>query len=344
MALAVVALLCVGMLPAHAAPQPSAALPAWVRRPCAPTAIPEPLVAGTYCRNVVVDGVVREYLLYVPAQRAVGGAPLVVMHHGSGGDGLKFWRTSGWREVADAQGAVVAFPTGLQHFVTKDGANRWITKWNGLDLVDEIDVARRLPGYPADAPWPADDVAFERQLVDDVEDLVPVDEQRIFVSGFSNGASFANRVAIELPDRVAAVGASGGGPVIPAAFPSHDEPPADLWLIIGSADDRFLAGSGLDELPLDPAGMVTVPVLRAAMATHTLRWGLPIVPCQIDRRATSTTLVFCAPGRPEFRLSIVDDLTHVYPHGFDRRTNPSGIAAARVFWTFFAAHPLADAP
>ena len=191
---------------------------------------------------------------------------------------------------------------------------------------------------------PADDVAFERQLVDDVEDLVPVDEQRIFVSGFSNGASFANRVAIELPDRVAAVGASGGGPVIPAAFPSHDEPPADLWLIIGSADDRFLAGSGLDELPLDPAGMVTVPVLRAAMATHTLRWGLPIVPCQIDRRATSTTLVFCAPGRPEFRLSLVDDLTHVYPHGFDRRTNPSGIAAARVFWTFFAAHPLAEAP
>ncbi len=344
-ALAVVAVLCLGMLPAHAAPQRAdALLPAWVRRPCVPTAIPEPLVAGSYCRNVVVDGAVREFLLYVPAQRDAAGAPLVVMHHGSGGDGLQFWRTSGWRAVADEHGAVVAFPTGLQHFVTEDGANRWSTKWNGLDLVDDIDVARRLPGYPSDAPWPADDIAFERQLIDDVASVVPIDAQRTFVSGFSNGGSFANRVAIELPDRVAAVGASGGGAVIPATFPSNDEAPADLWLIIGSADDRFLAGSGLDELPLDPAEMATVPVLRAAMATHTLRWGLPVVPCQIDRRATSTTLVFCAAGRPEFRLSIVDDLTHVYPHGFDRRTNPSGIAAARVFWTFFASHPLGEVP
>src|SRR5688572_21968841 len=66
-------------------------------------------VEGVNCRLMEVDGYPREYIVYVPAgATARMGAgeqvPLVLMLHGTGGDGTKFFNISGWREKADAEG------------------------------------------------------------------------------------------------------------------------------------------------------------------------------------------------------------------------------------------------
>lgn len=327
-----------------AVPAPaSAAVPTWVRTPCTPTPLPSPLQAGTYCRNVVVDGYTREYWLYVPpkvANRPRTSVPVVVMHHGSSGNGQQFLKISGWRQEADQQGFVAAFPTGLQHFVTKDGANRWTTKWNDFGLVDDIDVTRRLPGYPADAPWPADDIDFEHRLLDDVASVVRVDPSRAFVSGFSNGSAFATRVALEMEERVAAVASSGGGFIVDPRDVAAGTVPADAWLMVGSKDDRILGIAGVSELPLDPAALQANTFIRATMNTHARVWGLPTTPCSIDQTDTTTTFRFCAEGRPEFRFTVVKGTTHVFPHGYNAVSNPSGLIAADLFWPFLAAHPL----
>jgi polyhydroxybutyrate depolymerase len=324
---------------------PSAAAATFTpRKACTPTPIPTPLVAGTYCRNLTVDGYTREYLLYVPrsvANRPSTSVPIVVMFHGSTGTGGQFLKISGWREKADAEGFVAAFPTGLEYFVTKDGTNRWSTKWNGYNLAEDISLTRRLPGYPATAPWPANDVSFTSKLLDDAAKVVRIDPARQYVSGFSNGGEFTNRLAIDLQDRIAAASASGGGLILhPPSVPASSTP-APMWLAIGSRDDRIADGiAPLTELPMDPAALLQIPLIRGTINTHAQLWGLPTTPCSVSTTTSTTTLRYCAPGKPEFRFTVIKDLTHHYPNGYNATNNPSGIRATTQVWPFYVANPL----
>src|SRR4029450_9242200 len=77
---------------------------------------------------------------------------------GSTGTGEQFLRISGWREQADAPGLVAVFPTGLRYRVLDSG--RLSTKWNDYSLASQVDLSERPRGYPANAPWPANDGGF----------------------------------------------------------------------------------------------------------------------------------------------------------------------------------------
>jgi len=313
------------------------------RTPCTPQDIGDTLPAGTTCRNVTVDGYTREFLVYVPddvAEAPTTPVPVVVMYHGSSGTGEQFLKISGWREKADAEGLIAAFPTGLEYFVTKDGANRWSTKFNNFTLSEDIDTTKRLPGYPTTSPWPADDVSFTSEMLDDIGQLHAVDTNRAYATGFSNGGAFVSRLSIELPERIAAVAASAGS--VQGSYPvvGHDGVPAPYWLTIGTMDDRFGEALGVDEIPLDPDAAAALPQLDALFTSLPSLWGLPSDPCSIDRTTTTTTFRWCADGRPEARVTLIDGLVHHYAHGFDQKKNPSGVVAADLFWPFFEANPL----
>lgn len=55
-----------------------------------------------------------------------------------------------------------------------------------------------------------DDVRYFDDLFAEVAALIPVDETRVHVTGFSNGAAMTHRIACERPDRVASFVAVGG--------------------------------------------------------------------------------------------------------------------------------------
>ena len=173
--------------------------------------------AGVNCREVLVDGATRRFIAYVPATAPVTGPrrPVVFMFHGSSGTGGRFLRISGWREQADATGLVAVFPTGLRYRVLDSG--RRSTKWNDGDLAAEVDLGERPRGYPADAPFPADDVGFSDAILTELDAHLRIDRRRIFASGFSNGADFAARLAVERSTVIAAAGFSAGGLGAPAA-------------------------------------------------------------------------------------------------------------------------------
>jgi len=59
--------------------------------------------------------------------------------------------------------------------------------------------------------WHLPDVDFIRQLIGWVKRNASVDDQRIYIMGFSNGARMAHRCARELSDLVAGVGCMGAG-------------------------------------------------------------------------------------------------------------------------------------
>ena len=88
------------------------------------------------------------------------------MFHGSSGNGERFLRISGWREQADRTGLIAVFPTGLRYRMLDTG--RRITKWNSYNLAAKVDLNDKPPGYPAQAPWPANDVGFVDAMLGDL--------------------------------------------------------------------------------------------------------------------------------------------------------------------------------
>jgi polyhydroxybutyrate depolymerase len=281
-----------------------------------------PYAPGANCRTVEVDGRQREYVVYVPRRPAVTGAerPVVFMFHGSSGNGERFLKISGWREQADATGLVAVFPTGLRYRVLDSG--RRVTKWNSFDL-----AAQLAPGET-----PADDVGFTDAMLADLEAQLPVDTRRVYASGFSNGAEFAARLAVERSTVFAAAAYSAGALYTPAAPPARAIP---MYLTVGSRDDRVLAQTGRAELPLAPLRLLRVRPIATIVDAHLATLGLARRPFGALSRRGSTTLSWRT-----FRFSVLEGLGHHYPNG-NRRS--AGFRAAPVFWRFFRGHPLPPA-
>lgn len=135
----------------------------------------------TMTRTIDVDGVSRRYSLHLPTTRPAGRLPLVLAFHGRLGTGADMERLSGLSDLADRDGFVVAYPDGLQR------------AWNGGQGLT-----------PSGAP-PADDVAFSDRLVGALRAELPVDADRVYAVGMSNGGIFVNRLACERPAVFAAV-------------------------------------------------------------------------------------------------------------------------------------------
>ncbi|BEL12672.1 PHB depolymerase family esterase [Actinoplanes sichuanensis] len=107
----------------------------------------------------------------LPDRRAV---PLVVVLHGGAGSGAQAERAYGWNAAADRDGFVVAYP---------DGTGR---SWNAG------------PGCCGPATRDGvDDVRFLEDVVAAVARGAPIDPTRVRVTGMSNGAMMAYRLACD---------------------------------------------------------------------------------------------------------------------------------------------------
>lgn len=178
--------------------------------------------AGTAAHNISVDGTTRSFLLHVPETAAGGQAtallPLVLVLHGSSGDGDAIRLASGMDSLADAHHFLVAYPNG-----TDGGFGLYPTDWN----------AGTCCGAPARAG--VDDLAFLSALMARVAEVLPVDRSRIYVAGFSDGGRMAYHVACQLPSTVAAIAVVEGSLVDDACVP---DAPVPVLAIHGTADDQ----------------------------------------------------------------------------------------------------------
>jgi polyhydroxybutyrate depolymerase len=132
--------------------------------------------------TLVVEGAARRYLLYAPKNLPRGErVPLVLMFHGSGNLAAHMPGFTGFDQYAETEHFVVCYPQGI-HRQWNDGRGDAST----------------------------DDVGFVRVLLDELLRSYPIDPRRVYVAGFSNGAFFANLLACQLGDRIAAIACVGG--------------------------------------------------------------------------------------------------------------------------------------
>jgi len=161
--------------------------------------------------TIVLDGTKRIYLLHVPSilpdERPV---PLVLAFPGGGGHARNMPNFTQFDHLADAEQFGVAYPESFNK------------SWN-----DTRDLS------------PADDIAFVRALILNLDRSLPIDPKAIYATGISNGGFFSNRLACDLSDKIAAiasVAATMPETLLPVCNPSR---PISVMYVHGK-NDRIL--------------------------------------------------------------------------------------------------------
>lgn len=154
----------------------------------------EPPLVTRMWGSLDIDGQQRTYLLNLPGNYQDGNSfPLVVALHGTGGNAEQCERDYGLSAKANARNYMIVYPEGIP----RNGPLR-IRTWNAGKCCD----------YAVEQG--VDDVRFINTLVEGLIEEFKVDPDKIFITGMSNGAMMAYRLACELPGRIRAIAPVSG--------------------------------------------------------------------------------------------------------------------------------------
>jgi polyhydroxybutyrate depolymerase len=162
---------------------------------------------GESTQTIESGGVSRTFNLYRP-QGLPDAVPLVVMLHGGSGNGAQAERSYHWDTEADNGHFLVAYPDGLDR------------AWNAGTCCGE---PQRIN---------ADDVGFISAMVGALEQEIPIDRARVYVTGMSNGAMMALQLGCQT-DTFAAI-APVAGTLLTDCSQAR---PTSVLQIHGTADD-----------------------------------------------------------------------------------------------------------
>lgn len=271
-----------------------------------------------------VDSVDREFIVAIPSTPPPpAGYPLVFMFHGTSQGGELFFNESQWKEKGEAENFITVFPTALRYRYYDNGTQRTTTKWHTGEIDDSA-----CPGQIL-----RDDNNFVRAMLDSIAARYPIDRARVFASGFSNGAAYASKLAIQMSDVFSAVAVSGG-----TVHKSDSGKPVrniPYWFVLGTLDGKWLSAYsrfGLTEFPFNDS---ILGYMRPSIGRDLGVFGLDTVFTKDSLGRTLTyTFATSATSDPTtlMRFTIINNMFHVYPNG-----NNVPFVAANIFWEFFKA-------
>jgi|GEM_PF-980001 len=141
-------------------------------------------------KSIVFEGKNRAYVEYVPSAYTNNNSeryPLVIALHGGGGNGVNFAESTKLNELAEREKFIVVHPNGSPLSSNNSNSYRWLT-------------------FQADDS----DERFLLALTDTLLRQYRIDTTRIYMTGFSNGASMTMRMACNQTGRFAAVAPASG--------------------------------------------------------------------------------------------------------------------------------------
>lgn len=289
-----------------------------------------PLLPGDHSVFVKHGGRERSAVVHVPP-RAVEKAslPVVLNFHGGGGHGVNEQEYSLMDRLADRETFVAVYPNGTGRFTTR------LLTWNAGSCCAYATLNR------------IDDVGFVRTLLAQLQTQLPIDRDRVYATGLSNGGMMTHRLAAEASDLIAAVAPIAGGMVLPMIKAQRAVP----IMHIHSVDDpRALYSGGLGPTFPMTKSQVFHPQIDEVIAKWVKHNGCAPEAKIADRRSegtgrghTATKFVFgnCRDGA-EVVLWKITGAGHVWPGGkqkvLERILGPSTdiIDANREMWGFFS--------
>lgn len=272
-------------------------------------------VVNRSTHTIVSAGLTREYIVYVPpTYDSSKPTPLVISLHGAIMWPAAHQDTSQWNRVADREGFIVAYPSGL----TGDGPRHW-------EATPGSDESR--------------DVTFIGDLIDSLQRTYNIDPARIYANGLSNGGGMSFVLSCRMSDRIAAVGLVASAQLLPWNSCADDRP-VPMINFHGTAD---LAPYHGGKSWVAPQTLPSQPVWTANWARRN-RCGPTPIESRITADVTRTEYPHCARNATAV-LYTIEGGGHTWPGGGELPgwfvgTTTHTIDASSVMWEFFKAHPL----
>jgi polyhydroxybutyrate depolymerase len=282
-------------------------------------------------RTVKVKDSTRAYYVHFPAGSRAAPWPLVLLLHPAGSDAREAMTVQRWREAADENGFILVglearTPNSLMPAIFSLNPR----VWNSGD-----------PGVHEQNILDSDDVAYAAAVLDQLMGLYTLDISRLYAAGFSSGGGMAQRLAVELPGRFAAIASVGAL----RAQPGPARGPLSVMLVYGKLDPVTPYDGGTRHTPWgDRTGMPPVSGTIAAWVRD-LHCGGQAAEKQVNEKVTSQAWSGCDGGGEVQALTIADEGHHwtgSLPDGLsDADAGPVSRAYddTQAIWAFFAAHP-----
>lgn len=267
---------------------------------------------------VLTAGTQRGYLLHVPRDIHPGKAlPVVICFHGFSEWPAHVMRISGWNRVADENGFLVVYPRGRRVPL------RWFCN-----------------GRPGEDLMGDQDVQFISDLLDQLQRTYPIDTNRVYANGLSNGGGMATLLACKLSDRIAAVGSVAGAYLLPRTqwtAPRH----VPLILFHGTADPLVPFHGG-------PSKVFPVPFPDVPTWVHWVgtNYGCASEPTKLSVAGDDVGLRYGGgSNETEVVFYTLAGGGHTWSGGgkmpaFLVGATPSSPNATRLMWEFFQQHPI----
>jgi len=252
-----------------------------------------------YKESLVFDSLTRTYLVHVPSSYVDNmPTPLVIVLHGYTGTAESMETLTGFTAKSDKEGFIVVYPQGL--------VQRWNVGFGSLK-------------------FDTDDVGFINELINRLEQKYAIDPNRIYVTGFSNGAMMAYLLGAALSDKIAAIAPVAGsvGAMMNNVLEIIPDPSQPVSVIVfhGTADTSVLyEGDGFLSVAESVAFWVRHDECFINPQNETSSNG------QVIKSVYSGGL-----NGTEVVLYTIVNLAHDWP------TTP--INATDIIWNFFISHP-----
>lgn len=285
------------------------------------------------------DKIDRSYALYVPRRRDEAQlVPLVVALHGGGGSAKEWpaYTDFGFEKLADRAPFILVYPEGLEgQWNDKRGVSRFYAHKNDID-----------------------DAGFLAALIERLIKTQPIDKDRVFVTGASNGGMMAHYLAAAHADKIAAIA------TVISSIPTnlqgklHPSKPLSVLMINGTEDPLVRwEGGAVTFGKADNGSVISTEDTVAFWVKHNRCRLAPEVeelPDRDRRDGTTVTRYVYSGGQKgtEVLLYKVAGGGHTWPAHEDKRRLLSKIIvdkavgkksrdidACEVIWDFFKNHP-----
>jgi len=260
----------------------------------------------------------RPYDLFFPAAYGeIEVIPLIIAIHGGGGNKRAQRKLSCpkgdlddsgcMHSIADRAGFAVAYPNGTGARIFRNlrtwnagGGKNGIQCVSGRACIDKID-----------------DVAYFKAMLDDIGSTFQIDTSAVFVTGMSNGAAMAHRLACELPGRIAGIAAVGGANQYAAVAPCAAS--TAVMQIHGDADPCWgYTGGAIACLDGNPGTKVSVTDTMQGWASRNDCESTPLVeniPDTIGDGTSTAAHRYQGCAKPVVLL-LIENGGHTWPGGY----------------------------
>jgi len=288
--------------------------------------------------SITFAGLKRTFIIYLPVSLSkTKPAPLLIVLHGGGGDGINTIKltSGGLSTLAEKEKFVVVYPDAVEN------------GWNDGRNANQFRSLREN----------IDDVGFISALIEEIAKNAKIDPKRIYASGISNGGIMAQRLALDLQEKIAAIAVIAVA--LPDNFPARypNPKPVSVLLMPGTNDPTvFWKGGKIGGLfDKNNSGINRGSVLSS---DDSVKFWVKAAGCRTQPIITEDPDIDPADGTRVIRELYPNDKGgaevvrciilgggHTWPGGYQYMAeNAIGrtsrdIDANKVIWEFFKNHP-----